>query len=812
MSTSTTTVQPAERQDIHKSCRTIETLVNVLHEYCDAASAFTSTQKKLARALKDAASLKTSTEYAANALGASASIFDILADVDGKFAKLADKECTSLGAEIKKWFKKLAKEEKAHDDRMNESNARIKQAGQSYEKKSKKGARDAGEEHARYINLLSVLGPEMSQEKYNHAVFVTQQHTSTTFSVAASFARIADAEWSRACESMRRFSPTIGPLGEWRALCEASWNGPLPNDLPGVSPTQAQPNPQMGQLSSFGVSEWGQTGFSATSHRSLPMPPTTGHNLATPTAAETASLDMPQPPYTASDQNQGSINSITTLSAFPFPPTHFPVPLAMNEAELQRQQMQLQSLQVAQTQTKIPDQSQPQSVQFQPGHVMSNSPKPIESSLSPDDMAPTLTNVAKSPVSSPVLAASHQVHHDVPADKVGLAVLASTPKSREPDSCAILSGDPQKHRRPSLKARAPSALDKPFRPDSPFRRAEQPSTEKEFGVQKDLSRSAFKSHSVDAAKKTLERSESTTSTGSNVAALRHKYSRTIDHTSQGPKDIPRLPMSVSEIASRYQPQDEPMSPRRVTASPVHDRFPLCLDTPSRQATRDAPPEDDEIRRRKQRIEELAELELKEKEYELRQRERELNQRSRDLERDKLQFLNVRPDLNNVHNASDGPKGPRNSPFHHKRGSQSASHLIPPSTTTSAMSPQIPRPRSSHSPSRSQPSTPLPSKDHAPFCGCGTCSVSKYKFAGVAPSPRDLRPPEPPILLRPEKPKGWIRRLSMPSVSGAFSLDAKKNASTTSLKAGLQLPAELGRLRKRSWEQGISSRDVAGIGR
>lgn len=65
---------------------------------------------------------------------------------------------------------------------MNDSNARIKQAGkshhsqsgvfltvllqgQAYEKKSKKGAKEAGEEHARYINLLSVIGPEMSQEK-----------------------------------------------------------------------------------------------------------------------------------------------------------------------------------------------------------------------------------------------------------------------------------------------------------------------------------------------------------------------------------------------------------------------------------------------------------------------------------------------------------------------------------------------------------------------------------------------------------------------------------------------------------------------
>jgi len=37
--------------------------------------------------------------------------------------------------------------------------------GQVYEKKSKKKAADASEEHARYITLISTLGPEISQEK-----------------------------------------------------------------------------------------------------------------------------------------------------------------------------------------------------------------------------------------------------------------------------------------------------------------------------------------------------------------------------------------------------------------------------------------------------------------------------------------------------------------------------------------------------------------------------------------------------------------------------------------------------------------------
>ena len=45
---------------------------------------------------------------AANALNASATIFEAMAEVDSKFAKYADKECDSVSAEVKKWFKKLA--------------------------------------------------------------------------------------------------------------------------------------------------------------------------------------------------------------------------------------------------------------------------------------------------------------------------------------------------------------------------------------------------------------------------------------------------------------------------------------------------------------------------------------------------------------------------------------------------------------------------------------------------------------------------------------------------------------------------------
>ncbi|KAG1754090.1 hypothetical protein EDD22DRAFT_913709 [Suillus occidentalis] len=707
MTSPTTSLRPAERQDIHKSCRTLETLVNVLNDYCEAAEAIVALQRKLSKALKEAASLKTTSEIAGNALNASASIFDILSDVDAKFAKMADKECCSISSEAKKWFQKLA----------------------AYEKKAKKSARDVGEEHARYVNLLSMLGPEMSQEKFNHALLVTQQHTSTTYSIAACLSRIANAEWVRSCESIRRFSPSIGPLGEWRALCEGAWTGPLPNDLPDISSAPAQ-----APLPNRGVTEWGQH-----------IPPGKHEyqtSLPFPSQINLADLERPHPPFSSNDQNQGSINSITTLSAFPFPPTHFPIPLAANEVELQRQRTQMQSLQIAQ-----PNKSAQQYTPF------SESPQPIESTLSDTHMLVDFKShlasqrqTTPSPSSSQYRYSDNQLEEKMVQEIARLGISTGGEKkvleqaqSREEDL-----------HRPPLIARATSS-EKTLSSKQP---GHTPPSEREFGTSVE-SRSAFKSRSIDIAKKTLERTDSSASI---VAAMRNRYSRTIEPLSLAPKDVPRLPMSVSDLASRYQPIDEPMTPRR---SPTIDRQAVNQDPP---AFHDIPIGED-IRMRRQRIEQLAELEFKEKEHELRQRERELDQRTRDFEHDRMRFLDARGDLIRT---SDTPKRPHATPFQHK--------------------------------------------GHAPFCGCETCSVTKYKTPEVSPSPRDLRPPEPPILLRPEKPSGWIRRLSMPAVGAAFSLDAKKNASATSLKFGLSSAVDNGRRRKRSFDQGISNRSVGVVRR
>ncbi|KAJ6513200.1 hypothetical protein C8R45DRAFT_891156 [Mycena sanguinolenta] len=845
----------AERVDIHKSCKSLETLLSVLNDYCEAAGAVVLLQKKLAKALRETASMKVTGEIAANAMNTSATIFDALSDVDTKFAKIADKEYDGISAEVKKWFKKLAKEEKAHDERLSNANAKIKQAGQTYEKKSKKNPRDAAEEHARYINLISSLGPEISQDKYNHTLQVTQRHTSTTYNVAACVSRVADAEWMRNCESVRRISPSVGPLGEWRSLCEGGWTGPLPQSL--VDPDPDPEQPQSEQESR------GEETMAMRNIRPKESNPAFQSRDQTPAITPLASpnpgrVSLPHmnhgsppssfdPPRPLVDPNSGSVRS---LSAFPPPPTHFPIPSLHSLQQLsqhapsQQPSQQSSSSSASNSSLAFPT-TQAESSFLEPERQV-DEPSSMPPSPNPNQYSPNPNQSAENKQTNPAPVA---LQDDVDI-KRPIPVRSQTVDS---------PNQPKLDRISSPTGSISRTL---------YPRGDYVEDERDFGTV-----SKVQSDPQDTTQwNGVERSDTGGSNGSVVAAMRNRYSSTSGAVSPPPKDIPRLPLSVTDLATRYQPMDtSPVSPRARAASPpvqasrppmmasqssgspaygdrnVSGGYNARTSMPSPSTSR-AAAEEDAARRRSQhldRLDQAAELELVEKEKALQEKEREISMRAKELEIERANLRNIRADGGQRDAWENGTASPkpqlrprerktsfRNSPLPRPQSqletrvpsgkmgniannhahSYSTTHLVPPS------------PSSHQAQSTSSSTSDDGRAQHAPYCGCETCSVAQYKSSSNrSPSPHDLRPPEKPITLRPaEKPKGWIRRLSMPAVGNAFSLDKKSSVpkmySLDANKRGssttLRTVDEDGRIpvaQRRSYDaSGISNRSMTNL--
>lgn len=276
-------------------------------------------------------------------------------------------------------------------------------------------------------------------------------------------------------------------------------------------------------------------------------------------------------------------------------------------------------------------------------------------------------------------------------------------------------------------------------------------------------------------------------------------------SSPPPRDLPRLPTSVASLASKYQPNDSPTSPAPIQprTSPIAQRRPSTsqLNTnlqPPQPSPNDAsgyrqartpPPRRQSFEDRRQ---DADDFELKEKERWLREREREIQERTEALERERTELRRARGGEQRPTSAVAFPS----TEAEQGRYSYSTTNLVPPQGGGQP-TPRSPKLSSSRS-----------NNDHAEFCGCAECSAAKYA-QHITPSEYDLRPPEPPIQLRPEKPKGWMRRLSMPGVGAAFaSSDPKKHNPRNSV--ALSNAQEDGRIRRLG--AGIGNGSQTNLGR
>ncbi|KAL0568800.1 hypothetical protein V5O48_013183 [Marasmius crinis-equi] len=896
----------AERTDVHKACKSIENLLSVFNDYCEAVGVIATLQKKLSKALRETAGMKVTGEIAANALNASATIFEALNEVDAKFAKLADKEYDGISEEVKKWFRKLAKEERLHDERIVAANNKIKAAGKtihleftihearsippqgaSYEKKSKKNPRDANEEHVRYINLISAMGPEISQDKFNHSLMVTQRHSSTTFSIAACVSRVADAEWTKACEGVRRFSPTIGKLGEWRSLCEGGWTGPIPQDLPDIDeihPQQAGDSLEQ-RAASRTQEEEDNTSYNQATIRglrseneSIPEPGgnVTGTSTPTfegdpneePTSQRHIYQKYEPTPYSSGGGNlnkggkesapptafsfgmkfqDDTTGSVRSLSAFPSPPTHYPLPPTMT----QRQKLQQPSQAGSSSSSSASQISSPTT--SRPADRQTPATEKPENVLSMPAVSP-----AASPAPSPVHVRFQNKSPSEPADVLD-----------HPASEAKGSPQPAARAKPIRSETLDPSMFRTAEPISP--RENMPSPSRSLGRNDHIPEEpeqepgpSSSPHvrdrpSIDGVKPTrLERTDTGTSNGSMVAAMRNRYSYNSGASSPPlSREMPRLPQSVSDLASKY---DRPASPPGARPLPSIDTNvrPRHQDASQWEREREREPTvtaghrsvsgsreptpattaDEELaarRRHQQRMEQMADLELREKEQELKRREQEIEERAKQLEKERAQFLQ-KATLSSPEMRS--PRQRQLSQQEHLGRPHSSGNVVFPSTSPSP-SPRIGgnanlRPQSQYSASATHlvppgpsPTTPRGSYRDGDESYVGDYRGSSSRDPSIASTTSNSMASSPVMPSPKSERKGWMRRLSMPIVAGnAFlegkkhssnnsygggkggilSLDSKKNGSSTYLKGGI---SEEGRVNY-GLGSGISNRSVGNV--
>jgi hypothetical protein len=422
---------------------------------------------------------------------------------------------------------------------------------------------------------------------------VTQKHTSATYSVAACLSRIADTEWVRSCEEVRRFSPTVGQLGEWRSLCEGGWTGSIPQGLPSFDDSQQSPSsspvehlaprrppiPTMERQDSREPRrsmEQKSNDDPATTASSATIPygepylsqkpsntfTSAGKQSFAPSPHEQNTyLDPPKAPFAGNEKwmdsvgSVGSVGSVASLSSFPSPPTHVPIPPTSGELDAQRPHSR-----------PLPTQPRPASTspRLPP---LSQSPKSWTVELGPtDDTRPSAEDSKSHGTSRDDLSTPPFMSNSHDKDSVEPEPRKSTELQALASSRNTLSSDPRNSPsaltpRQSLHiSEAPQGIEKPSSPGSAAHKQQGDYAVDEFGVDRGGGYGRLELKSVNAAKaQELERKASAGSTSSIVAAMRSRYANPVS-----------LPLLTS-YHSYYSPSNHRVDhhhPRRGT-SPVY---------------------------------------------------------------------------------------------------------------------------------------------------------------------------------------------------------------------------------------------------
>ena len=171
--------------------------------------------------------------------------------------------------------------------------------GQAYEKKQKRGisSSPSGPSLDSYSALLSTLSSSVSSAKHQHTLFTSTRHIATLYSISGSAGRIADAQWMKTCELLRRCAASVGVLGESRSYVEAGWRGgtvvELPLNLPVEPVRYEEPSTRTDTLASrdhLPIRPPLPTGMTSTTAPSIDQKP-----VSTPTPTPKAEPISPKP-------------------------------------------------------------------------------------------------------------------------------------------------------------------------------------------------------------------------------------------------------------------------------------------------------------------------------------------------------------------------------------------------------------------------------------------------------------------------------------------------------------------------------------
>ncbi|RIA98380.1 hypothetical protein C1645_130089 [Glomus cerebriforme] len=197
--------------DIRKSIENLQKLVLVADEYKDCVNKLSKISKNFSKCLKDYSNCKGINKSHVQCLQFAAKFYENHAEVQDKLNKALQKEFETLQKFWDKYSKKIAKDEKAHNDYVGYLDKQIKKISKDYEKKSKKAALES---HDKYVASLTSIGSDIARARTEYTAEVTRRENHTHSVISQIFCRFIEGQFASFNDSLKKCGPNITKVKE----------------------------------------------------------------------------------------------------------------------------------------------------------------------------------------------------------------------------------------------------------------------------------------------------------------------------------------------------------------------------------------------------------------------------------------------------------------------------------------------------------------------------------------------------------------------------------------------------------------------
>ncbi|CAG8460362.1 3942_t:CDS:10 [Funneliformis caledonium] len=215
--------------EVRKAIDNLERLVLAADAYRDILNKLNKATKTFSKLLKDYSNSKGMESIHVMCLQTTSQFYDNSTEIQSKLALQKDFEAIQKYWE--KYSKKVAKDEKAHNDYVGELDKQMKKMNKDYEKKIKKDKdnKPSIDSHNQYMTSFATLGSNIGQAQKEYAEKVAKREKRTHSIISQIVCRLAEGQFAYFNDSLKRCGPSITKMKEWEPF--AGEDMPPPQDL-----------------------------------------------------------------------------------------------------------------------------------------------------------------------------------------------------------------------------------------------------------------------------------------------------------------------------------------------------------------------------------------------------------------------------------------------------------------------------------------------------------------------------------------------------------------------------------------------------